>query len=60
MKVDDVILGVDGRDMDSVDALHLHLGLDSIGRDATIKVLRGTTSPQVVYVTVRPAERSDD
>jgi len=53
----DVLLGIDGAPLDSVDALHQSLGEGRIHRDCTIKLLRGLTSPQVLFLTARPVER---
>jgi len=53
----DVLLGVDGARIDSVDALHQALGESRIHRDCAIKLLRGVTSPQVLFLTARPSER---
>ena len=58
VRLDDVIVGLDGVDIDSVDRLHQTLDASRIQRDCTLKLLRGTTSPQPLYLTVRPSERS--
>jgi S1-C subfamily serine protease len=57
LRVDDVIIGIDGVDIDSVDRLHQTLDVTRIQRDCAIKLLRGTLSPQPVYLNVRPIER---
>ncbi len=57
IKEGDVLIGLNGVDIDSVDRLHQCLDVNSIGKDCALKLLRGATSPQVVYVTVRPDER---
>ncbi|CAN5372141.1 trypsin-like peptidase domain-containing protein [soil metagenome] len=54
----DVIVGLDGVDIDSVDRLHQTLDATRIHRDCVVKLLRGTVSPQPMYFTVRPAERA--
>ena len=54
----DVLLGIDGARLDSVDALHQSLGEPRIHRDCALKFLRGHASPQVLFLTVRPGERS--
>jgi S1-C subfamily serine protease len=53
----DVLLGIDGAALDSVDALHQSLSEERIHKDCTIKLLRGHASPQVLFLTVRPGER---
>lgn len=53
----DVIVGVDGMTIDSVDRLHQLLDASHVFRDCVLKLIRGTTSPQPFYVTVRPVER---
>jgi S1-C subfamily serine protease len=57
LHLDDVVLGIDGQPAESVDALHQLLDASRIQRDATVKLLRGTRSPQPMYFTVRPTER---
>ena len=57
LRTDDVIIGIDGVDIDSVDRLHQTLDASRIQRDCTIKLLRGTLSPQPMYFSVRPTER---
>ncbi|MBI3716898.1 MAG: trypsin-like peptidase domain-containing protein [Betaproteobacteria bacterium] len=58
VKEGDVLLGLNGADIESVDRLHQALDVDAIGRDGALKLLRGATSPQIVYLTVRPDERA--
>ena len=53
----DVIVGVDGVVVDSVDRLHQLLDAGRIQRDVVVKLLRGTLSPQPLYLAVRPLER---
>ena len=53
----DVIIGLDGVDIDSVDRLHQTLDASRIQRDCALKLLRGTLSPQPRYLSVRPTER---
>jgi S1-C subfamily serine protease len=51
----DLILGLDGMVVTSVDKLHQALASEHAGRDSVLKVLRtGTTAP--MYLTVRLAE----
>ena len=54
----DVILGMDGVDIASVDALHQTLDASRIQRDCVLKLLRGTLSPQPLYLNLRPVERA--
>ncbi|MES1161797.1 MAG: trypsin-like peptidase domain-containing protein, partial [Rhizobacter sp.] len=58
LRTDDVIIGLDGIAIDSVDRLHQTLDASRVQRDCAIKLLRGTLSPQPVYLTVQPTERS--
>jgi S1-C subfamily serine protease len=53
----DVIVGIDGIVIDSVDRLHQTLDSSRIQRDIVIKLLRGSVSPKPLYLTVRPLER---
>jgi S1-C subfamily serine protease len=53
----DVIIGLDGQAIASVDELHQALDGTRIQRDVIIKLLRGTRSPQPLYLSVRPVER---
>jgi S1-C subfamily serine protease len=54
----DVIVGLDGVAIDSVDRLHQTLDASRIQRDCTLKLLRGTLSPQPLFLQVRPSERA--
>ena len=54
----DLIVGIDGRAVPTVDALHQLLDGERIGRESVIKLLRGTMPPQVRYVRVLPSERA--
>ena len=58
VRIDDVLIGLDGVAIDSVDRLHQTLDASRIQREAVLKLLRGTLSPQPVYLTVRPVERA--
>jgi S1-C subfamily serine protease len=53
----DVVLGLDGVPLASVDSLHQSLGEARIHRDCAVKLLRGQASPQVLFLTIRPIER---
>jgi S1-C subfamily serine protease len=57
MRVGDVIVGLDGVVIDSVDRLHQTLDVSRIQRDCAVKILRGTLSPQPMYLQLRPIER---
>ena len=52
----DVIVGLDGVAIPSVDALHQTLDASRVNRDCVLKVIRGVRSPVPVYLTVRPME----
>jgi len=58
LHIGDVIIGLDGLDIDSVDRLHQALDASRIQRDGMIKLLRGAASPQPMYFGVRPVERA--
>lgn len=53
----DIVVGIEGVAIDSVDALHQTLGEALIQKDCSIKFLRGHASPQVMFSTVRPTQR---
>jgi len=52
----DVIVGLDGVAIPTVDALHQTLDASRVNRDCVLKVIRGVRSPVPLYLTVRPAE----
>jgi S1-C subfamily serine protease len=52
----DVIVGLDGVAIPSVDALHQTLDASRVNRDCVLKVIRGVRAPVPMYLTVRPAE----
>jgi S1-C subfamily serine protease len=52
----DVIVGLDGVAIPTVDALHQTLDASRVNRDVVLKVIRGVRSPVPVYLTVRPME----
>lgn len=54
----DVIVGLDGLEITSVDALHQALDESRVARDCLLKLLRGVRSPQPLYLNVRPADRT--
>ena len=53
----DVLIGLDGNAVESVDRLHQLLDAARIQRDVALKLLRGTVSPQPVFLVVRPVGR---
>jgi S1-C subfamily serine protease len=55
----DLIVGIDGVVVDSVDRLHQTLSAHSIGRDCVLKVLRGNGSHRPLYITARPGEAAE-
>ncbi len=60
LRIDDLIVGVDGLVIDSVDKLHQALDATRIQKDCVVKVIRGALTPEVVYLSVRPMERVGD
>ena len=52
----DVIVGLDGVAIPTVDALHQTLDASRVNRDCVLKVIRGVRTPAPLYLTVRPAE----
>jgi S1-C subfamily serine protease len=51
----DLLLGIDGQDIASVDALYQALHPERVGKDCMLKVLRpGSTTP--LYLRARPVE----
>jgi S1-C subfamily serine protease len=52
----DIIVGLDGVAIASVDALHQTLDASRVNRDCVLKVIRGVRTPAPLYLTVRPAE----
>jgi len=55
----DLLLGIDGQDIASVDALYQALQPERVGKDCMLKVLRpGSSSP--LYLRARPAEAPAD
>ena len=53
----DLVVGLDGVAIDSVDRLHQTLDATRVQRDCVLKVLRGNGSAQPLYLTVRPGEQ---
>jgi len=54
----DLIVGIDGIDIDSVDRLHQALDASRVHKDCVLKLLRGKSGGQPVYLTVRPLEQA--
>jgi S1-C subfamily serine protease len=54
----DLIVGLDGVVVDSVDRLHQTLDASRVHRDCVLKVLRGQGTGGPMYLTVRPAEQA--
>jgi S1-C subfamily serine protease len=52
----DVIVGLDGVAIATVDALHQTLDASRVNRDCLLKVIRGVRTPVPMYLTVRPLE----
>ena len=52
----DIIVGLDGVAIASVDALHQTLDASRVNRDCVLKVIRGVRQPVPMYLTVRPSE----
>ena len=52
----DVIVGLDGVAIPTVDALHQTLDASRVNRDCVLKIIRGVRAPVPMYLTVRPAE----
>jgi S1-C subfamily serine protease len=52
----DVIVGLDGVPIASVDALHQTLDASRVNRDCVLTLIRGVRTPAPLYLTVRPAE----
>jgi S1-C subfamily serine protease len=57
MREGDVLIGLDGVIIDSVDRLHQTLDVSRIQRECSVKLLRGTLSPQPLYLQLTPTER---
>jgi S1-C subfamily serine protease len=57
LRVGDLVVGIDGIAIDTVDRLHQTLDAGRIGHDSVIRLLRGDRSPELLYLPVRPTER---
>jgi S1-C subfamily serine protease len=56
LQVGDLVVGLDGIRITSVDQLYQALGSERVGRDSLLKVLRVGEKSGPLYVTVRPTE----
>jgi S1-C subfamily serine protease len=56
LQVGDLVVGLDGIRITSVDQLYQALGSERVGRDSLLKVLRAGEKSGPLYVTVRPTE----
>ena len=54
----DLIVGIDGVTIDSVDRLHQTLDASRVQRDCVVKVLRSNAASQPMYLMVRPIEQA--
>lgn len=54
----DILLGIDGQDIASVDALYQALNLERVGRDCVLKILR-PGSAAAIYLQARPVEAAE-
>jgi S1-C subfamily serine protease len=54
----DLLVGLDGITIDSVDRLHQTLDASRIHRDCAAKLIRGTRSPQTMFASLRPVDPS--
>ena len=57
IRAGDILLGIDGVSIDSIDALHQALGFERINRHCMIKLLRGSKASQPLYLGITPIER---
>ncbi len=58
IQLDDLIVGIDGIAIDSIDKLHQTLDASRIQRDSMVKLVRGAIAPEIKYLNVRPTERA--
>jgi S1-C subfamily serine protease len=58
LRMGDLIVGIDGIVIDSVDALHQALGASRIQADSVLKLLRSSADGKPTYLTVRPSEQA--
>ncbi len=57
VRVGDILVGIDGVTIDSIDALHQALGFERINRHCMVKLLRGSKSSQPLFLGITPVER---
>jgi S1-C subfamily serine protease len=60
LRAGDIIVGMDGVEVASVDALHQLLGPERVHRDVLMKVLRAGEASGPLYLTARPVEVRGD
>lgn len=53
----DIVIGLDGQGVPSVDRLHQLLDGERVGREIVVKLLRGSRPPEVLYLNVKPGQR---
>jgi S1-C subfamily serine protease len=58
LHVGDLIVGIDGIAIDSVDRLHQTLDASRVHKDCVLKLLRGNGAGQPMYLSVRPSEQA--
>lgn len=59
LKAGDLLLGIDGQAIESVDALYQALSPEKVGKDCVVKLLR-PGAREAMYLTVRPLEAVQD
>ena len=58
IRAGDILVGIDGVAIDSIDSLHQALGFERIDRHCMVKLLRGSKASQPLYLGVTPIERN--
>lgn len=58
VRVGDILVGIDGVTIDSIDALHQALGFERINRHCMVKLLRRSKSSQPLFLGITPIERN--
>lgn len=58
VRLDDLIVGIDGIAIDSIDKLHQTLDASRVQRDCLLKLVRGAIAPEIKYLNLRPTERA--
>lgn len=59
LRAGDLLLGIDGQAIESVDALYQALSPEKVGKDCVVKLLR-PGAREAMYLTVRPLEAVQD